>query len=129
MGHRESVAVLADLAGHDALDEIERIFREDPDGRIRRDAAAFVVQFRGKEAEKVLVAGPQDPSPGVRYAVCEHLGVVGSAFSTAPLRRVAQADPHKSRNGEHQVREAAEQALRKLGIEADVEADGDSEPR
>jgi len=49
--------------------------------------------------------GLQDPSPGVRYHVCEVLGVAAGKDAIQALRKVAKTDPYRDKEGAYPVRD------------------------
>jgi len=111
---QEAFKIFADLGGKDVLDDIKKNFREDPDGYVRRDAADRLITLTGNEASHLLLPGLEDRSPGVRYHVCELLGITGEKDVVNALKKVAEADPYKDDKGEYPVRNEANRTLKKI---------------
>lgn len=119
---QEAFNLFADLGGSALLEDFKRIFKEDPDGYVRRDAADRLVSYAGDEAPSLLVAGLQDRSPGVRYHICELLGIAGRKDIASTLKKVAESDPYREeKKEEYPVRDEANRALKKIAVLEDAD--------
>jgi HEAT repeat protein len=112
----DALTLLSDLGGKSVLEDLKWIMKEEKDGYVRRAAADAVTKWAGPDAETILIDCLPDPSPGVRFRICEILGVIGTSNAVTALQKVAINDPYKSEKGECDIREAARQSLKKLDI-------------
>jgi HEAT repeat protein len=113
---QEAFKLMVELGGKEVLDDIKRIFLEDRDGYLRRDAADYLISLAGQDAVPLLLQGLQDPSPGVRYHICEVIWIADGKDVIAALNKVAAEDPYTDKDEGYEVREEAKAALKKIEL-------------
>jgi|GEM_PF-4771376 len=115
---QEAFKLLVDVGGEDVLEDVKRIFLEDRDGYLRRDAVDYLISLAGQDAVPLLLQGLQDPSPGVRYHICEVIWIADGKDVIAALKNVADEDPYTHKDEGYEVREEAKKALKKIELRA-----------
>ena len=113
---QEAFKQLVDIGGEDVLEDVKRIFLADRDGYLRRDAVDYLIALAGNDAVPLLLQGLQDPSPGVRYHICEVIWLANREDSKAALKKVAEEDPYHVEDLGFEVRDEAKAALRKMKL-------------
>lgn len=113
---QETFKLMVELGGKEVLEDVKRIFREDRDGYLRRDAADYLISLAGQDAVSLLLQGLQDPSPGVRYHICEVIWIADGKEVIAALKNVAAEDPYTHKDEGYEVREEAKEALKKIEL-------------
>jgi HEAT repeat protein len=113
---QETFKLMVDLGGKDVLEDVKRIFREDRDGYLRRDAVDYLISLAGQDAAPLLVQGLLDPSPGVRYHICEVIWITDGKDVIAALKKVAAEDPYNNKDEGYEVRKEADTALKKIEL-------------
>ncbi len=113
---QEAFKLMVELGGKEVLDDVKRILLEDRDGYLRRDAADYLVSLAGQDAVPLLLQGLQDPSPGVRYHICEVIWIADGKEVIAALKKVADEDPYTHKEEGYEVREEAKEALKKIEL-------------
>lgn len=113
---QEAFKLMVELGGKEVLADIKRILLEDRDGYLRRDAADYLISLAGQDAVPLLLQGLQDPSPGVRYHICEVIWIADGKEVIAALKKVADEDPYTHKDEGYEVREEAKEALKKIEL-------------
>jgi HEAT repeat protein len=113
---QETFKLMVELGGKEVLEDVKRIFLEDRDGYLRRDAADYLISLAGQDAVPLLSQGLQDPSPGVRYHICEVIWIADGKDVIAALKKVADVDPYTHKDEGYEVREEAKEALKKIEL-------------
>lgn len=113
---QEAFKLMVELGGKEVLDDVKRILLEDRDGYLRRDAADYLVSLAGQDAVPLLLQGLQDPSPGVRYHICEVIWIADGKDVIAALKKMADVDPYTHKEEGYEVREEAKEALKKIEL-------------
>jgi len=113
---QEAFKLLVDIGGETVLEDVKRIFLADRDGYLRRDAVDYLISLASKDAVPLLLQGLQDPSPGVRYHICEVIWLANSEDSKVALKKVAEEDPYHNVDMGFEIRDEATAALRKMKL-------------
>jgi HEAT repeat protein len=106
-----ALEALGEIRSEKPLEEVRRLYREDPDREVHRAAFEYLRRL-GKPAEKDLLAALSDEDKEIRRRAILALGEAGSEEAIAPLVRflVQRHDP--------EIKAAARDALVRIGPKA-----------